>query len=131
MWLNRLQWSTRPWPQKVTATSCPPALQQGLLETWPDTRFRQKQPQQGWSCRGSESTFPHPPAIPLALHTQLANPRMEHDEKKHDQTKEHKVRAKKKLWFIEKMAMLGSREVPTTHTKAQRVPIQPQGQPVP
>lgn len=69
MWLNRLQWSTRPWPQKVTATSCPPALQQGLLETWPYTRFRQKQPQQGWSCGGSESTFPHPPAIPLALHT--------------------------------------------------------------
>lgn len=28
-WLNRLQWSTRPWPQKVTATLCPPALQQG------------------------------------------------------------------------------------------------------
>lgn len=56
---------------------------------------------------------------------------MEHDEKEQDQTKEHKVRAKKKLWFIEKMAMLGSREVPTTHTKARRVPVQPRGQPLP
>ena len=86
MWLHRLQWSTRPWPQKVTATSCPPALQQGSLETWPYTRFRQKQPQRGWSCCGSELL--HPPATPPALHTQLANPRMEHDEKEQDQTKE-------------------------------------------
>ena len=46
MWLNRLQWSAWPWPQKVTVTLCLPVLQQGSLETWSYTRFCQNHPQQ-------------------------------------------------------------------------------------
>lgn len=45
---------------------------------------------------------------------------MAQHEKKHDQTKEQKARAKKKLSVIEKTPVLGSGEVPTTHTKVSR-----------
>lgn len=52
---------------------------------------------------------------------------MAQHEKKHDQTKEQKARAKKKLSVIEKTPVLGSGEVPTTHTKVSRARQAPKG----
>lgn len=104
------------------------ALQQGLSGDLALTpAFTGTIQSKAGSCCCSKFPLLHPLAIPtLALHTQLANPRMEHIEKEHDQTKEHKVRAKKKLWFIEKTATLGSGEVPIPHTKAPRAGRAPQ-----